>query len=164
LSKKKLTEKQKLFCKYYLISLNATDAAIKAGYSKKTARQIGTENLAKPYIEEYIQEQLVKRNEKLDFEAVDVVNEIKKIASSNATDFIEIIDGRIRVKSLESIDTTFISGAKEIFDKEGNFLGLEVKFHDKQKSLDMLMRHFSQYKDKVELSIDEQLQDWMRGK
>jgi phage terminase small subunit len=52
--KKKLTEKQKKFCKEYVLSLNATKAAEKAGYSKDTAYSIGSENLKKPEIKEYI--------------------------------------------------------------------------------------------------------------
>lgn len=51
----KLNEKQKLFCEEYLIDLNATQAAIRAGYSKKTARSIANENLTKPDIQDYIQ-------------------------------------------------------------------------------------------------------------
>lgn len=59
-AKEKLTERQKAFCEYYIESLNATEAAIKAGYSKKTARAIGAENLTKPYIQEYIHEVVEK--------------------------------------------------------------------------------------------------------
>ena len=51
-----LTPRQKAFADYYLETGNATEAAKRAGYSEKTARQIGTENLAKPYISEYIAE------------------------------------------------------------------------------------------------------------
>lgn len=50
----KLRPKQKLFCEYYAQSKNATDAAIKAGYSEKTARFMGYENLTKPHIQEYL--------------------------------------------------------------------------------------------------------------
>ena len=50
-----MTEKQKLFCEEYLIDLNATQAALRAGYSEKTAYSIGNENLKKPEIQEYIQ-------------------------------------------------------------------------------------------------------------
>ncbi|MGN0680144.1 MAG: terminase small subunit [Oscillospiraceae bacterium] len=53
-----MTEKQKRFCDEYLISCNATKAAIRAGYSEKTARQIGQENLTKPYIKAYLDERL----------------------------------------------------------------------------------------------------------
>lgn len=54
----KLTAKQKRFCDEYLIDLNATQAAIRSGYSKKTARKIGQENLTKPDIKEYIQHRM----------------------------------------------------------------------------------------------------------
>lgn len=57
---KKLTPKQKAFADYYIETGNATEAAIKAGYSKKTARVIGTENLTKPAIKQYIDERLAK--------------------------------------------------------------------------------------------------------
>lgn len=56
----KMTEKQKAFCDYYIETGNATEAAIKAGYSKKTAKVIGSENLTKPYIKQYIDERLAK--------------------------------------------------------------------------------------------------------
>lgn len=49
-----LTPKQQAFADYYVQLGNATEAAIKAGYSKKTARQVGSENLSKPYIKQYI--------------------------------------------------------------------------------------------------------------
>lgn len=55
-SKNKLTQKQQRFVDEYLVSGNATQAALKAGYSKKAAKQIGTENLAKPSIKAYIEE------------------------------------------------------------------------------------------------------------
>lgn len=53
-----MTPKQKAFCDYYIATLNATESAEKAGYSKKTARAIGAENLTKPDIKEYIAEKL----------------------------------------------------------------------------------------------------------
>ena len=60
----KLTPKQKAFCDYYVELGNATEAAIRAGYSKKTARQVGSENLSKPYINQYITERMKKVEEK----------------------------------------------------------------------------------------------------
>lgn len=58
-----MTEKQKRFCDYYLESSNATESAIKAGYSKKTARQTGSENLSKPYIKAYLDQRLREMDE-----------------------------------------------------------------------------------------------------
>ena len=60
-----MTPKQKMFCDEYLIDLNATQAAIRAGYSKKTAQQIGTENPAKPLIKEYIAARMAEKQAKL---------------------------------------------------------------------------------------------------
>lgn len=60
-----MTEKQKRFCDEYLISLNATQAAIKAGYSKKTAGVIGDENLKKPYIKQYINDRMAEKESQL---------------------------------------------------------------------------------------------------
>lgn len=54
----KLTEKQRRFADYYIETGNATESAIKAGYSKRTAKQIATENLSKPYLKSYIDKQL----------------------------------------------------------------------------------------------------------
>lgn len=60
-----MTAKQKLFCDEYLIDLNATQAAIRAGYSKKTAAVIAAENLRKPYIQEYIQNRIAEKEDAL---------------------------------------------------------------------------------------------------
>lgn len=62
--KPKLTLRQKKFCEYYASSGNGTQSAIKAGYSKKTARQIADENLSKPYVAQYFQSLLKKQEDK----------------------------------------------------------------------------------------------------
>ena len=160
----KLTPKQKLFCDYYLISLNATEASIKAGYSKKTAKEIGAENLTKPNIKEYLQNSMNKRAEKLEITADKVIGEIAKLAFANTTDILEITDTPIKIKDLSKLDTTCISSAEEVFDKDGCRVGVKVKLHDKTKNLELLGRHLGLFKDKVEHSFDEQVQDWLRGK
>jgi phage terminase small subunit len=65
----KLTAKQQAFCEEYLLDLNATQAAIRAGYSAKTANVIGPENLAKPCIAEKVQEAMKKRSKKTEINA-----------------------------------------------------------------------------------------------
>lgn len=59
-----MTPRQKKFCEYYIQSGNATDAARKAGYSEKTARAIGNENLTKPDIQAYIHERIGDQDKK----------------------------------------------------------------------------------------------------
>jgi len=66
---KKLTAKQRLFCHEYLVDLNATQAAIRAGYSEKTAKVIGSENLTKPDILEFINKAKEERIEEVKVDA-----------------------------------------------------------------------------------------------
>lgn len=96
----KLTEKQKMFCKYYIVDLNATDAARKAGYSKKTANRIASENLTKLVIHNEIQRLLKKRSEKLEIKAEDVLLDILDTRSTCKNNMLktdnmgnDIIDG-----------------------------------------------------------------------
>ena len=78
-----LTNKQEAFCHEYMVDLNATQAAIRAGYSKKTARQIGEQNLSKIDVAARVKELMDSRLNKADFRAEDVVNgflEVIKLA------------------------------------------------------------------------------------
>lgn len=60
----KLTAKMEAFCREYMVDLNATQASIRAGYSKDTAKQMGTENLSKPAIQSRLSELMAERNER----------------------------------------------------------------------------------------------------
>lgn len=85
MAKAKLTPKQEMFCKEYLIDLNATQAAIRAGYSEKTAQRIGSENLSKPLIAERIQELMNKRSEKVEIDSSWVLKGIKDLTDTLVT-------------------------------------------------------------------------------
>lgn len=78
----KLTPKQKAFIKEYLIDLNSTQAAIRAGYSEATAKEIGYENLTKPHIKALIDEAMEKRSDKLQLSAEYVLIGLKSIADN----------------------------------------------------------------------------------
>jgi phage terminase small subunit len=84
---KKLTPKQELFIKEYLISFNATKAAENAGYSKKTAMKIGSENLQKPEIAAAIKKEQDKVIKKLDITREDLIQDLVDIKNSQKTDF-----------------------------------------------------------------------------
>ena len=92
----KLTEKQKRFCEEYLIDFNATQAALRAGYSPKTAYSIGDENLRKPEIQSEIQTLIQKRSERTGISADTVITELAKIAFSDTE-----ITVREKIKALE---------------------------------------------------------------
>lgn len=84
-----LTEKQKAFVQEYLVDLNATAAAKRAGYSEKTAYSVGNENLTKPEISKAIQKAMQERQERTQVTQDMVVQEISKVAFKDAADFAE---------------------------------------------------------------------------
>ena len=75
----KLTDKQEMFCQEYLIDLNATQAAIRAGYSENAARQQGAENMAKPVIQDRVSELMKERTEKTKIDAEWVLKRAVKV-------------------------------------------------------------------------------------
>ena len=79
MAKSKLTDKQSLFCQEYLVDLNATQAAIRAGYSKKTAKTIAGQNLSKRIIQEKITELKDKRSEAVEIDAEWVLRQAVKL-------------------------------------------------------------------------------------
>ena len=85
----KLTPKQVRFVQEYLIDLNATQAAIRAGYSAKTARVIGHENRTKPDIAAAIEKAMAERAERTKLTADWVVDELRKIAGANMADYLK---------------------------------------------------------------------------
>ena len=84
-----LTEKQKAFVREYLVDLNATQAAIRAGYSENTARVIACENLMKPNISEAIEKALQERAERTEITQDKVLEEIAKYAFKDASDALD---------------------------------------------------------------------------
>ena len=84
-----MTTKQARFVEEYLIDLNATQAAIRAGYSAKTAHEIGRQNLRKLEIAAEIKKAQTKRAERVEVTADWVVNELRKIAGANMADYMK---------------------------------------------------------------------------
>jgi len=93
-----LTPKQRRFVEEYLIDLNATKAAERAGYSAKTARVIGPENLSKPAIAAEIQQRLNQRSQQCEVTAKRVTEELAAIAFSDIGELIEFTDTGYKLK------------------------------------------------------------------
>ncbi|CCY00656.1 terminase small subunit [Enterocloster bolteae CAG:59] len=164
-----MTKKQKRFCEEYLIDLNATQAAIRAGYSPDTAKAIGCENLTKPDIRAHIDRAMAERSRRTGVNADRVIQELAKIAFVNATDVIDPKTATVKENALPE-DTAAIQSVKvKTFGEDG--LEREIKMADKLRALEMLGRHLGMFKDKLELSggldtektkLDDLLQQ-MRG-
>ena len=145
-----LTQKQKLFIDEYLIDLNATQAAIRAGYSPNNADKIGSELLGKTRVSDAIKTALAERSSRSGVRAARVVQELAKIAFVNATEVIDPKTAMVREDALPE-DTAAIQFVKvKTFGEDG--LEREIKMADKLKALELLGRHLGIFKDKMELS------------
>lgn len=83
---KLMSEKQKAFCDHYITTLNATEAAKMAGYSAKSARAMGSENLTKPYIKEYIELRLAELEESRVADATEVLQYLTRVMRGEEKD------------------------------------------------------------------------------
>lgn len=145
-----MTKKQKRFIEEYLIDLNATQAAIRAGYSPDTAKSIGSENLTKPDIQARIAKAMAERSRRTGINADRVVMELAKIAFVNASDVIDAETATLKPDAAPE-DTAAIQSVKvKTFGEDG--LEREIKMADKLKALELLGKHLGMFKDKVELS------------
>ena len=118
-----LTAKQEAFCEEYMIDLNATQAAIRAGYSEQTARQIGTENLAKPAISDKIAELKAERAARVLVDADYVIKGLLEVHQRcmQKEPVMERVDGQQQ----ESGEFKFEhSGANKSLELLGKHLGI----------------------------------------
>lgn len=157
-----MTKKQKRFVEEYLIDLNATQAAIRAGYKPDNAQQMGSENLFKPVISAEIAKAMAERSKRTGINQDRVLRELAKIAFVNA---IEVIDPETATvkKDASSDDTAAIQSVKvKTFGEDG--LEREIKMADKLKALELLGKHLGMYQNNVNVNIEssEKLDDIMR--
>lgn len=162
-----LTKKQKRFVEEYLIDLNATQAAIRAGYSPESARQSGADNMKNPYICARIEKAMADRSRRTGVNADRVVMELAKIAFVNAGNVIDADDATLK-KDAAPEDLAAVQSVKvKSFGEDG--VELEIKLADKLKALELLGRHLGMFNDRLRLdakldtgkldSILAQLQD-----
>lgn len=148
-----LTDKQRMFVEEYLVDFNATQAAIRAGYSEKTASVIGYENLRKPQIQQAIQDKVMSREETLlrltdlargdladvfDITSMGFVVDLAKAQQGNKTKLIK------RVRQT----VTTVHGK----DEDREIVHLEVEIHDPLTALDKIARYHKLLTERVESS------------
>lgn len=149
------TGKQKRFCEEYIIDLNATKAAIRAGYSPNTAYSIGNELLNKPDIKNEVDRLKTERAERTAITAEKVLTELAKIAFADITHISEWDEktGKVKIKSSNELDNLQTAAIQEVSDRV-NLYGrsIKVKMHDKKGALELLGRHLALFTDKTELT------------
>ena len=129
----KLTEKQKRFADYYIETGNITEAAVKAGYSKKTARVIGQENLLKPAIKDYIDEKLEAMQDERTASAKEVLEFLTKSMRGEIKEEVVVVEG--------TGDGT----------SEARTVKKQIGLRDRIKSAELLGKRYRLFTDKVEV-------------
>ncbi|WP_236233678.1 terminase small subunit [Pseudomonas tohonis] len=168
-----LTPKQRRFVDEYLIDLNATQAAIRAKYSVKTAASIGEENLRKPEIAEAVLQRMKEREKRTEITQDKVLTELAKIGFSDIRKVVRWGETMVRMVDPEEgegedlvpyhglalIDSTEVDDdtAAAIAEVSQGRDGLKVKFHDKKGALVEIARHLGMFTAKGHAELDLEL-------
>lgn len=149
----KLSPKQQLFADEYLIDLNATQAAIRAGYSPKTADVKGSQLLGIVKVRTYIDQKMAERSRRTGINQDRVLQELAKIAFIKATDLIDPKDASV-LENASDDDLAVIQSikVKESWGEKGSSVEREIKLADKTRSLEMLGRHLGMFNDKLDVN------------
>lgn len=173
-----LNDRQKRFVEEYLVDLNATQAARRAGYSEKTAEQMGYQLLQKTSVSAAIQKAMADRQKRTEITQDMVLKELANVAFANGTDFAKVVcrevpmtvvddDGNMQtVMKLQQLveirDTERVAPEKRAAIasiKEGKH-GIEVSSYDKVRALELLGKHLGMFvKQEVETSEGVQIVD-----
>ena len=154
-----LTAKQQRFVEEYLIDLNATQAAIRAGYSEKTAEQQGYQLLQKTSVSEAIQEAQNKRSERTEITQDRVLKELAKIGFSNMLDYMTINNTGDLVPDFSALTRDQAAAISEVtvehyMDGRGEdaeeVKRIKFKLSDKRAALVDMGRHLGMFKEKIE--------------
>jgi phage terminase small subunit len=125
----KMTEKQRRFCEEYLVDANATQAAIRAGYSAKTAQAIGAENLTKPVIKNFIRERMEAKQSKLIADQDEVLRYLTSV---------------MRGESKASVLARQMTGEEKVIDKPPDE-------KERLKAAELLGKRYGVFTDKVDI-------------
>lgn len=155
-----LKAKQKRFIEEYLVDLNATQAAIRAGYSPESAGSIGSENLKKPEIRARIDHAMAERSKRTGINADRVLRELGRIAFVDPSQVIDLNTAEVKPDASKD-DLATIAGIKvkyvphKDFDEDGEpiieqAIEREVRLVDKLKALELCGKHLGMFKDNQE--------------
>ena len=154
----KLTTKQKCFIEEYLLDLNATQAAIRAGYSARNADKISSELMGKTRVSEAIKEKMAERSRRTGINQDRVIQELARVAFVNPQNVIDTETGKIKPEASED-DLACIQSVKvkKTETARTTTVEREVKLADKMKALELLGKHLGMYTDKIDLDADMDL-------
>ena len=138
-----LTDQEEAFCYYYLKSYNATNAAMKAGYSPNSCYNMAYHLMKKSNVVQFIEYLKKARNDQLMVEATDIVSEYMRIAFADITDYLTFGPSGVQLKSSSGVDGRLIVEIKEGRD------GVSIKLADKMKALEKLSKYLDVFEDEA---------------
>ena len=152
--KNRFTAKQHAFIEEYLVDLNATQAAIRAGYSERTAKEIGCENLSKPHIQKAIRVAVDERSQRTEITVDRVLTELAKIGFSDIRVIYTDSDKLHSITDLPDNVAAAVQSVEAVIrptgetDDEGNRKierVYKVRLADKLKGLEVLCKHLGMF-------------------
>ena len=165
----KLTDKQELFAREFIVDLNATQAAIRAGYSEKSSRNQGARMMANDDILDRIAELKADRNEQVGVDAAYVLRRLTEIDQMDVLDIL-LANGELKpIKDWPKVWRTTLSGMDvvEMASAESAALLKKIKWPDKVKNLELLGKHVDvqafKEQTKVEHGFEEEVSDLMKA-
>ena len=147
----KLTAKQQRFCDEYLIDLNATQAAIRAGYSKKTAKQIGQENLTKLDIKEYIEKRMSEKEKELIADQDEVMKYLSSVMRREMTESVVVTISK--EKSTYVPDANGTMRKQTVKEDVPQVVKIPARLSDANKAAELLGKAYGIYTDKVQSEV-----------
>lgn len=156
----KLTPKERLFCEYYLVDLNGTQAAKKAGYSEISATEIASQNLRKLHIQKYIETRQKEIFLKLGISQERILQEYARIAFSDPRKLYKKDSNTLlNISELDDDTAAVVSSVEtnELYDGVGDnkeMIGYakKIKMWDKKGALDSLSKHFGMIVEKIDVT------------
>ncbi len=145
---KKLSPRREAFAAEYLKDLNATRAAIRAGYSAKTASSIGARLLADAGVARAVEAGMAARARRTEIDADRVVLELARIAFADPRDLMEWGPDGLELKESSSLTEEQAAGVAEVAEGSGGTLRL--KKHDKVRALELLGKHLGLFRERAE--------------
>lgn len=155
MANKGLTAKQQRFCDEYLIDLNATQAAIRAGYSEKTAAVIATENLRKPNIREYIDQRMAEKEAALVADQDEVMKYLSAVMRREKKEYIVVTLSKER--SFYAPDESGTMRKNTVKEEIPQVVEIPAQLRDANKAAELLGKAYGIYTEKVQQDIDMDL-------
>ena len=148
----KLTAKQQRFCDEYLVDLNATQAAIRAGYSKKTAYSIGQENLNKPEIKEYLEKRMAEKEEELIAKQDEVMRYLTSVMRREMKEFVVVTLQNKTEKWVKDEDTGKLK-KQTVTEETPAVVDIPAKLSDANKAAELIGKRYGIFKDNMKLDV-----------